>query len=337
MKLWNVLLTPLLACILMMLSTPLRAQSASDRFDASVANLAKDISNNGRQTAVIKIAILGLSGTDDQTNAFGKMLAEELTAKLFMTRRYKIIERELLVKILKEQKFELTGPVDPTAVKQLGKLLAIDAVLTGSITDTAIGLRINVRLISTTSGEVLGVGSTTIVKDDFVSSFMRMSFQDSGTDQRFDATENKLNVLVKQNGFTFECTRFYRLRERPNSIYVDVVITNLGSERELTLGDHMRSGYNAGATRIASRSEIVFPIFDIFVGQQTSTQRVLVGNYRHSGLRYRFPSRQPITVTFDFTGRYANNEIPVTLDLLTSSYGNEHDEILLHLRVPQQK
>jgi hypothetical protein len=254
-----------------------------------------------------------------------------------MTRRYKIIERELLVKILKEQKFELSGPVDPTAVKQLGKLLAIDAVLTGSITDTAIGLRINVRLISTTSGEVLGVGSVTIVKDDFVSGFMRMSFLESGTDQRHEDPESKLAVLVKQNGFTFECKRFYKLRERPNSIYVDVVITNLGDERELTLGDHMRSGYNMGVTRVASKSEIVFPIFDIFVGEQTSMRRVLVGNYRHSGLRYRFPSKQPVTVTFDFSGRYANSEIPVTLDLLTSSYGNEHDEILLHLRVPTQK
>jgi TolB-like protein len=321
----------------MALCTPLRAQSASDRFDASIASLASDISGKSRQVGVIKIAILGFSGSDGQTTAFGKMLAEEMTVKLFATHKYQIVERELLVKILKEQKLELTGPVDPTAVKRLGKLLAIDAILSGSITDTSVGLRINARLVSTSSGEVLSVAGATIVKDAFVSDFMKMSFLEAGEDQLENSPSGKLDAFVKQNGFTFECKRFYTLSERPNSIYVDVVITNLEADSELTLGDHMQSGYDRGATKVTAKSGGKFPISDIFVGRQTSTQKVLLSTYRRSGIRHRFPYKQPVTVTFDFTGREASREIPVALDLLTSSYRGERNEILLHLAVPKQK
>lgn len=336
MKLWNVLLSAYIcfAAVTLGATTP---SSASDRFDTNIASLAKDISEHSRQTGVIKIAILGFSGNDNQTNAFGKMLAEELTAKLFQSRKYQIIERELLVKVLKEQKFELTGPVDPAAIQRLGKLLSIDAILTGSISDTAVGLRINARLISTTSGEVLSVGSTTIAKDAFVSSFLRMSFEDVGNDQQGGSREGRLDTLIKQHGFIFECKRFYVMVNRPESIYVDVAITNLGPDTELTLGDHMRSGYSRGATKIITRAGNEFPIYDIFVGREQSKQNVLFGNYRHSGIRQRFPSKLPITVTFNFTARNAREETPVALDLLTSSFGTEHDELLLHLRVPQQK
>ncbi|HXK37880.1 MAG TPA: FlgO family outer membrane protein [Candidatus Paceibacterota bacterium] len=337
MKPWNVLLSLFFSFMLTVFGPTLQAQPASDRFDASITNLASDISSKSRQTGVIKIAILSLSGGDSQTSAFGKILAEELTVKLFETRKFQIVERELLVKILKEQKFELSGPVDGAAIQRLGKLLAIDAILTGSITDTNVGLRINARLISSTSGEVLSVASATILKDEFVSDLLRMSFQEFGPDQHTSAAGSTTEVMVKQNGFTFEVKRFYILSERPNSIYVDILVTNLGADSELTIGDHLFSKYGRGATQVTSKDGNKFRIYDIFIGRQAITQKSLISSYRHSGIRQKFSSKQSTTITLDFNGKDASREIPVKLDLLTSSYGSDRGEFLLHLGIPKPK
>lgn len=336
MKPWNALLYILLTTAMLAFGATPGVPSESDRFDASVKTLADEICTKGRQVGVIKIAVLGLSGSDSKTKAFGKMLSEELTAKIFATKKYQIIERELLVKILKEQKFELSGPVDPIAIKRLGKLLAIDALLTGTINDTAVGLRINARLISTTSGEVLSVGATTIAKDAFVTGFMRMAVDEIG-DDRYRSTENvRLDTLIKQNGFTFECKRFYSVRNKPDDVFVEMVITNLGEDRELTLGDHMSSGYDRGATKITTKSGKEIPIFNIFVGNRIADNRGLGISFRQSGMRHRYPSKQPIIVTFDFYERGCRDEIPERLDLLTSNYANVRSEHLLSFHVPNR-
>ncbi len=64
----------------------------------------------------------------------GKGIANMLVTDLVRNGTYSVIERQALDKILSEQNFQTSGRADPSTAAQLGKLLGVDAVIIGAIT-----------------------------------------------------------------------------------------------------------------------------------------------------------------------------------------------------------
>jgi TolB-like protein len=112
------------------------------------------------------IAVVEFSDLSGGVTDLGRLLSEELITKLFSTGNYKVIERLLLNKAIAEHKLQLQGLVDPKSAKELGKILGVDSIVSGTIADVGDSLRVNARLISTETGEILSVAAATIRKDD---------------------------------------------------------------------------------------------------------------------------------------------------------------------------
>lgn len=119
-----------------------------------------------------KIAVIEFSDLDGNTTELGKYVSEELTTKLFMTNKFNVIERQLLNKILDEHKLKFTGIIDEATAKELGKILGVDAICSGTITDLVSNIKINARLISTESGALFSVAAVQIAKDEVISKLM---------------------------------------------------------------------------------------------------------------------------------------------------------------------
>jgi curli biogenesis system outer membrane secretion channel CsgG len=64
----------------------------------------------------------------------GKGIADLLVTDLVKDGTYSLIERKALDKIMAEQNFSNSNRADPTSAAKLGKLLGVDAILVGSIT-----------------------------------------------------------------------------------------------------------------------------------------------------------------------------------------------------------
>ena len=77
--------------------------------------------------------------------------------------------------MITEQKLSLTGMVDQTSAQKLGKLLGVDAIASGTVTDLGKSLRVNARLIDTSTAVIFAVASTEITKDDSVMTLMGAS------------------------------------------------------------------------------------------------------------------------------------------------------------------
>ena len=90
------------------------------------------------------IAVVEFSDLSGGVTDFGRLLSEELITKLFATGNYKVIERLLLNKAIAEHKLQLQGLVDPKSAKELGKLLGVDAIVSGTVADLGNSLRVNV-------------------------------------------------------------------------------------------------------------------------------------------------------------------------------------------------
>ena len=64
----------------------------------------------------------------------GKGIADLLVDRLVSDGRYSVIERKAIEKIMAEQNFSNSDRVDPNSAAKLGKILGVDAIVTGSIT-----------------------------------------------------------------------------------------------------------------------------------------------------------------------------------------------------------
>src|SRR6266853_2548120 len=133
--------------------------------------------------ATVHSGISALFGTDVDV---GKGITDLLVTFLVKDGTYSVIERKALDKILTEQNFSNSDRANPTSAAKIGKLLGVDAIIVGSITqfgnetkNTNIGgtggglggfgiggfgkkkskaiVAVNARMVDIDSGEILGV------------------------------------------------------------------------------------------------------------------------------------------------------------------------------------
>src|SRR6266540_3436822 len=135
--------------------------------------------------ATVREYVLDIFGRDED---IGKGIADMLVTDLVRNGTYSVIERKQLDRILQEQNFQQSGRADATSAVQLARILGVDAIIIGSITqfgrdDKKLGIggagvrvggigiggigrktakavvNIDARIVSTTTAEILGVAT----------------------------------------------------------------------------------------------------------------------------------------------------------------------------------
>lgn len=118
---------------------------------------------------------IGVVDFENKT-AYGQRLGEAtsdiLITELAKTNRFVVVERSKLNKILDEQKLQASGAIDPRTVVQVGKVLGLNAIVTGSVTEFGVKTEgseyllvqskrqtaeasVDIRLVDAETGQVL--------------------------------------------------------------------------------------------------------------------------------------------------------------------------------------
>ena len=92
-----------------------------------------------------------------------KIVPEWLTLFLVETGTFDVIERRDLENVLKEQSLGQTGVIDATSAAQLGKVLGVNILVTGTLILFEDTIEITAKLVDTTNGAIIGVASVTTV------------------------------------------------------------------------------------------------------------------------------------------------------------------------------
>jgi len=128
---------------------------AKTKFISTVLILISFIFNLNAQTHT---AVIDFSGKNvSSTNAAS--LTERLRAELFSTKRYIILERDRMDEILKEQEFQISGCTTNECFIEIGKLLNVEQLIIGSISQVGSTYSISARIISVETGEILTVAT----------------------------------------------------------------------------------------------------------------------------------------------------------------------------------
>jgi curli biogenesis system outer membrane secretion channel CsgG len=81
--------------------------------------------------ATVQSSVAAIFGMN---NDIGKGISDLLVEKLVTSGKYSVIERKALDKVLAEQNFSNSDRADPNTAAKIGKILGVDAIITGSIT-----------------------------------------------------------------------------------------------------------------------------------------------------------------------------------------------------------
>ena len=203
----------------------LRSGIEAQTLDQRANELSQQIARNMETGQKRRIAVLEFTDLQGQVTNFGRYLSEELITRLYDSNKFKVVERQLLNKVIAEQKLSLTGVIDPDSAKRLGSVLGVDAIVSGTIADRGDTLKVNARLIDTGTGEVFSAAATEMVKDKEVLALLSAGVIETKADSPSGNAERSRKVT--SDDFTFE---LHGCRRSSQYITCEFSIKNNASE-----------------------------------------------------------------------------------------------------------
>ncbi len=99
------------------------------------------------------IAVVNFKGnniSDGEVNA----LTDRLRVELFKTKYFKVIEREMMEEVLKEQGFQQSGCTTDECMVQIGRLIGVQKIIGGSISKVGNIYSVSSRIVNVETGEI---------------------------------------------------------------------------------------------------------------------------------------------------------------------------------------
>jgi len=216
--------------------------STSPDLEAGIEDLAKKITKSMIAKNKQKIAVIEFTDLDNKVNPLGQFISEELITQLFIVNSggFEVVERRQLAKVLDQQKLSVSGLLDPKAMKNVGKILGVDAIVTGSMTDLGNTTKINSRIIAVDSAKIFAGASTNIPK---VGSVITLMKQNKSVNDVFDVSiksqASKNTNLKNTNMKTISLSNFdFKLKNCKQSgseIHCNFLVVNKGKNRPLSI------------------------------------------------------------------------------------------------------
>jgi TolB-like protein len=204
--------------------------------DQRVGELSKDISDELTDKQKTTIAIADFVDLNGNSSDFGKFLAEELATRFYKTKKLKVIERQRLDKVIAEQKLSLTEIIEASSAKRIGRILGVDAIVAGTISDLGSNFRINARIINTETGELLAAAAATVIKDQEVCSLINCGSKQIGVVLPAPSPSPKpapSRTWIKESNFyAFELKK---CRSSGTTAICDFIVTNSDQDRWLAI------------------------------------------------------------------------------------------------------
>jgi TolB-like protein len=112
-----------------------------------------------------RIAVLEFNYADNKTSQGPAIVQERITTALVKKRVGTVVERKLLDRVMGELKLQRSGMMDERTIKQIGKTLGVDYVVTGTLNDVSdTKTEVNARVIDVETAKVIGASSTEMPK-----------------------------------------------------------------------------------------------------------------------------------------------------------------------------
>lgn len=186
----NTMQTRLLFILLILVSKLGLSQTATE-FNSGLMNLTKQVASGIHDTSIVKLAVWDFTDLNGATTTIGKFISEETQINFLNTgKNFEIMDRNHLAEILKVHKLNADGFIDEKTAKELGKLQAVDAIVTGTVTVLNEKIKVTMKVLNTeTASTIAGWSAEFLMNEDIKMLLGLTTYDNSG--QKIN-TDNKL-------------------------------------------------------------------------------------------------------------------------------------------------
>jgi hypothetical protein len=147
-----------------MVQTELYPAYGAQTLDQQLQLLFQEVVLELQQVSSGKLAVSGFSQKDGHESALIALLNEKAVSDLTGLEQLRILERSKLEEVLAEQELALSDLVDTENAIQIGRLMAADLLLTGTVIEMTRSVIIFSRIIDVASGEIESAAQVIIPK-----------------------------------------------------------------------------------------------------------------------------------------------------------------------------
>jgi len=208
---------------------------AQKEINALSISMAEKIANSGKKT----IAVVDFVDLQGNITELGRYLAEEFSVDLAGANKgFEVIDRTYLKSILKEHKLSLTGLIDPSTVKKLGKITGADAIITGTTIPLGDIVRVTVKVLDTETARVItasaaNIAKTKAIEELLASEIATPAISTGGSSPASGRTSEGMGATIQKvesHNFIFELKE---CRLSGGSITCKFLTTNNGTDNDL--------------------------------------------------------------------------------------------------------
>jgi TolB-like protein len=109
-----------------------------------------------------RIAVLDIDAGDKGLNVF---TTEEIIKTLVKTRQFRVLDRDSIETLRKEQNFQMSGEVDDATAVSIGKFMGASVVITGIIHQRYEQVDISLKILDVETTEIIDLISIPILND----------------------------------------------------------------------------------------------------------------------------------------------------------------------------
>lgn len=137
------------------------SEAQADQYDKMAAELVRASQRHNKK----RVAVLPFRGVGGGESTSGQVVSEKLIGPI-SNGEIEVVERTLLESVMKEQELGVFGVADSRSVKELGQVLGVDAIVTGTVIALKDDrIQVNARLIDASSAKILWAASAKVDKD----------------------------------------------------------------------------------------------------------------------------------------------------------------------------
>lgn len=153
--------------LLVIALSPAAVQAAE--LKETVEQLAVQLAKSAPEGRTLRVAVTDFPDLQGVISDLGRYIAERLTTRLSaQVQKFRVIERQRLGQVLGELRFSMSDLVDPDKAKQLGKMLGVEAIVVGTISDLGNTVDIDARIIEIETNNILSGITAAVSKDEMV-------------------------------------------------------------------------------------------------------------------------------------------------------------------------
>lgn len=151
------------SCVILILFLIAARAVQADPLEPVAKRLAKAMARYKKDG---RVAVLVFPYENGNLSSGSSLVSEHLTSLMAGRKHVNVVERSRLAQLMGEMRLEESGVTDSTGASKAGGILGVDAVVTGTLSDSMEGqTEVNARLIRVETGEILAAATTHIDRD----------------------------------------------------------------------------------------------------------------------------------------------------------------------------